>query len=284
MQDIVKKADVLIEALPYIKTFSGRIVTIKYGGSALLNKEIWRGVLEDIVFMSFVGLKPVLIHGGGPLINGEMKKHGKKIEFVRGLRVTDKETIKIVAAVLAEINKELVTEIEAFGGKAKGFSGKPGCVINAKPSRLARRLGMVGDIVSVNPASLKRCLSAGIIPVISPLGKGRESELYNINADEAAAQIAAALGAEKMVLLTNVKGIMRRFGEEKSLISHLTMSEANNLIAKKVIQEGMIPKVKACVRALKKKVHKTHIIDAHIPHALLLEIFTDKGIGTEIVL
>jgi len=283
MEKAIKKADVLIEALPYIKSYSGKIFVIKYGGSALINPEIKKRVLEDIVFMSYVGIRPIIIHGGGPFINEEFRRLGKKVEFTEGLRVTTKDDVTVVNRVLNQVNESIVSEIKKIGGRALGMNTAKKNVMKARPHEESERLGFVGVIDTVNADVIRNAVRPRAIPVISPVSIGEDNELYNINADDAAAEIAMALKAVKLVLLTDVKGIMRHKGDESTLISTLAMKDGRTLIDRKVIQSGMIPKVKACMNALAAGVSKTHIIDGRIPHSLLLEIFTDKGIGTEIV-
>jgi acetylglutamate kinase len=283
MEKAIKKADVLIEALPYIKSYSGKVFVIKYGGSALVNPEIKKRVLEDIVFMSYVGIRPIIVHGGGPFINDEFRKLGKKIEFTEGLRVTTKDDIIVVNRVLNQVNESIVSDIKAIGGRAVSMNTTKKNVMKAKPHKESKRLGFVGEIDSVNVDVLRNAIRPRAIPVVSPISMGKDEDLYNINADDAAAEIAMALKAVKLVLLTDVKGIMRHKGDESTLISTLAMKDANTLIDRKVIQSGMIPKVRACMNALTMGVSKTHIIDGRISHSLLLEIFTDKGIGTEII-
>jgi acetylglutamate kinase len=283
MEEAIKKADVLIEALPYIKKFHKKIVVIKYGGSILGDEKIRKGVLQDIVFLSFVGLRPVLVHGGGPNISDRMRQSGKKTEFLEGMRVTDKETLAVVEEELQSLNTLIVKEIAALGAKAVGLNGKEENIIRVEKKKARIDLGFVGHIVRINTESLSEKLKPNTVAVILPMGKGKDRKAYNVNADEAASSIAIALNAEKLVLLTNVKGIMRNTDETNSFISTLVAKEAKKLIQENVIQQGMIPKVKACIDALDKGVKKTHIIDARIPHALLLEIFTDKGVGSEII-
>jgi acetylglutamate kinase len=282
MEDIIKKADVLIEALPYIKAFHKKITVIKYGGSILGDNRIRQGVLEDIVFLSYMGLRPILVHGGGPNITERMKKSGKATEFIEGMRVTDAETLKVVEEELRKLNRQIVEEIKMLGARATGLSGKDR-IIQVRKKKSKRDLGLVGEIVKINTSAIDEELNAEAIPIISPMGRGLDKKVYNVNADEVAAAIAVSLKAEKLVLLTNVKGIMRNPEDVSSLMSTLNTEEAKRLIKEKVIQEGMIPKVKSCIDVLEGGVKKTHIIDARLPHALLLEIFTDRGIGTEIV-
>lgn len=283
MEEAIKKADVLIEALPYIKNFHRKVIVIKYGGSILGDEKIRRGILEDIIFLNFVGLKTILVHGGGPNISERMRAEGKKTEFVDGIRITDAETLGMVEDELEELNALIVKEISELGGKASGVHGKENRVIHAEKKVSKVDLGFVGDISEVNTQAINEELKSDNIVVILPLGKGGDKNTYNINADEAAASIASAMKAEKLVLLTNVKGIMRNTEDPHSFLSTLTVQEARGLIENNIIQQGMIPKVEACIEALGKGVKKTHIIDARTPHSLLLEIFTDTGIGTEII-
>lgn len=293
MEEAIKKADVLIEALPYIKEFHRKNMVIKYGGSILGEEKIRRGVLEDIVFLSYMGLCPVVVHGGGPNISERMKSEGLKTEFVDGMRVTDERTLKIVEEELNKLNKMIVSEINELGGKAVGFLSKSSpCtqgldkdegIIIARKKQADKDLGLVGEIEAVNTKPLLSRTKNYTICVICPMGKAKDGKTYNINADEAAAKVAAGLFSEKLVVLTNVQGIMRSPEDQASFISTLTVGEAEKLIEDGAIQQGMIPKVKSCIMALAGAVKKAHIIDARIPHALLLEIFTKEGIGTEII-
>ncbi|MDD2927328.1 MAG: acetylglutamate kinase [Candidatus Omnitrophica bacterium] len=283
MEEAIRKADVLIEALPYIKKFHKKVIVIKYGGSILGEEKIRRGVLEDIVFLNFMGLKPVLVHGGGPNISERMRNSGKKSEFVDGMRVTDEETLAVVEEELESLNNIIVDEISELGAKCIGLNGKRGQLIQAEKKKAKIDLGLVGNIVGVNAEMILNELEKDKIAVILPMASDKEKKAYNVNADEAASSAAGALDAEKFVLLTNVKGILRNPEDPHSFISTLTIKEAKGLIEDNVIQQGMIPKVRACIDALKKGVKKTHIVDARIPHGLLLEIFTDQGIGTEII-
>ena len=285
MEDIIKKADVLIEALPYIQRFNKKIVVIKYGGAVMENDEMRRGTLADIVFMSYVGMKPVLVHGGGLFINRKMHEVGKKPKFIDGYRVTDEDTMQIVEETLSELNNKVIKEIKKLGGVAFGVSGKVDDLIKVKKQTAThrKRFGYVGEIDSINPQPIKRALKADKIPVIYSVAVDDEKRLYNINADEASSRIAISLEAEKLVLLTNAKGIMMNQDDEDSLISTLNIKDVKDLIKRGIITGGMLPKVKACIEALKGGIRKTHIIDGRVPHSLLLEIFTDKGIGTEII-
>jgi acetylglutamate kinase len=283
MEDAIKKADVLIEALPYIKKFHKKIVVIKYGGSILGEDKIRKGVLEDIIFLNFMGLKPVLVHGGGPNISDRIRSTGKKSEFLDGMRVTDAETLRVVEEELQKLNDQIVSEIAELGGKAAGLNGKNDKLILAEKKKAKIDLGLVGNIIGINTQAVLDELRSDSIVVILPMGVGNDSLTYNVNADEAASHIAWALKAEKLVLLTDVKGIMRNPEDPNSFLSTLTREESQGLIHEKVVQKGMIPKVDACIGALNNGVKKTHIINARIPHALLLEVFTDQGIGTEII-
>lgn len=283
MEDAIRKADVLIEALPYIKEFHRKVMVIKYGGSILGDEKIRQGVLEDIVFLSYMGLCPVLVHGGGPNISERMKQEGMKTEFVDGMRVTDEKTLAVVEEELEKLNAIIVSELQELGQKATGFSGKDSGVILARKRQEAKDLGLVGEVEAIGVEPILQETRNYSIPVLCPMGKGKDGKTYNINADEAASRVASSLRAEKLVVLTNVRGIMRSTSDTSSLISTLTISEANGLIKEGAVHQGMIPKVKSCISALEAAVKKTHIIDARIPHALLLEIFTKQGIGTEII-
>ena len=283
MEEAIRKSNVLIEALPYIKKFSNKVFVIKFGGSRLSDKDARKDVLEDIVFMHYSGIKPVLVHGGGPFINAKMKEAGKKPRFVDGLRVTDKKTMEIVDEALIELNGILVGEIKKMGAEAFGLSGKENKLLLAKKKEHAQDIGFTGTVDSVDTTVLAKLVEANIVPVISPVAIGADNELYNVNADEAASHIAMALRAEKLFVLTNVRGIMREKDDLNTLYGSLSLADTDHLVKKKIVSEGMIPKAKACMKALEGKVRKAHIIDSGLPHALLLEIFTDKGIGTEII-
>jgi len=282
MDEAIRKADVLIEALPYIKKFHKKAIVVKYGGSILGEEKIRRGVLEDIVFLNFMGLRPVLVHGGGPNISDRMRQSGKKTEFVDGMRVTDAATLELVEEELQNLNDLIVKEINELGARAVGLNGKDG-IIQAEKKKAEIDLGLVGNIIGIDNEIILDELKKDKIAVILPMGRGKDKKVYNVNADEAAASIAVGLEAEKLVLLTNVKGIMRNPEDPHSFLSTLSIEEARGLIENSIIQQGMIPKVKACIDALSKGVKKTHVVDARTPHGLLLEIFTDQGIGTEIV-
>ncbi len=280
------KADVLIEALPYIQNFYDKTVVIKYGGAAMTDTSIRRKVLEDVVFMSYVGMRPILVHGGGPFVSKRLEALGKKSTFVKGFRVTDEETIVVAEEEFMKINQEIVREIISLGASAMTVSGKDDRLIEVKKHADidGQDIGFVGEITKINGDVIQRMLTSDIIPVIPPMGVGaKDGRTYNINADQVAAEISRALSALKLVLLTDVGGIFRDMKDPASLVPHITVAEAETLIQEGVISGGMIPKVNACIRALEGGVKKTHIIDAKIPHGILLEIFTDKGIGTEIV-
>lgn len=282
MQHIIKKADILIEALPYIKDFQNKIVVIKHGGSTISDEENTINLLKDIIFLNLVGLRPVLVHGGGPAINEQLKNLGKKIQFIRGFRVTDAHTVKVVDETLSKINKDLVAKFSSLGQEAVGLTSKDKVII-AKKNTSQSDLGFVGEVENINSEKIIKLLNKKIIPVISPVGVRQDGKVYNINADLASAKIASCLKAQKLVLLTNVIGILRNPGDENSLIGTLKLKETKELMERKIISEGMIPKVKAAVEAVKEGVKKVHIIDGRLDHALLLEIFTDTGIGTEII-
>lgn len=286
MEKSIEKANTLLEALPYLKKFFGKTIVIKYGGSAMTNEDLKEKFALDVILMKYVGISPVIVHGGGPLIGKTMERLGKKPVFVQGQRVTDRETMDIVEMVLGgKINKEIVSLINRHGGRAVGLTGKDGGMIKARKLKLkgAKNIdvGLVGEAESVDPAIIISVLEKGFIPVIAPMGVGGDGQTYNINADSVAGAIAGALKAEKLILLTDVKGILDK---KARLITTLSKKEVESLIRKKVIISGMLPKTSACFIALKKGVKKTHVIDGRVPHALLLEIFTDKGVGTEIVM
>jgi len=286
LKESIQKAKVLVEAFPYIKKWSGRTVVVKYGGSTRSGDAALKSTLQDIVLMKFVGMRPVVVHGGGKDITRAIEAMGIESRFVDGLRVTDLPTMKVVEKVLAgTINKELVRLIHELGGRAIGLSGKDAAMLQAKrvKSKSGKDIGFVGKVTKVNTAVLESLDREKFIPVIAPLGLGEEGKSYNVNADEAAGAIADALKAEKLIFLTDVPGICKKKDDPKSLISTLKAREVPNLLKKGVISGGMIPKIEACLHAVRSGVHKTHIIDGTLPHALLLEIFTPQGVGTEII-
>ena len=281
MQEAIRKSEVLIEALPYIKDFYEKVVVIKYGGSALIDKKKRRKVLEDIIFMSYAGMRPIIVHGGGPFINKKLKKKGIRSYFVRGLRVTNERVLDVIKEVMYRINRQIVNEIKLLGGKAQGLTMRNG-IIKVKKNNRFGDIGFVGEITSINTDKIEELFDKGTIPVVAPLGVGRDGHTYNVNADQASAAVASSLQAEKLALLTNVEGILKDRDDKDSLISTLTVKQVRNLMARGIIDSGMIPKVKAGVSALKNGVNKIHIINGSLTHALLLEIFTDEGIGTQI--
>jgi acetylglutamate kinase len=286
--EYIRKAEatrvrVLSEALPYIQQFAGRTIVVKYGGAAMKESALKEKVIRDIVFMSCVGLRPVVVHGGGPEINTWLDKLGIEPQFKNGLRVTDAATMDVVEMVLVgRVNKEIVSLINQAGGSAVGLCGKDANLIKARPAD-QRDVGFVGEVSSVNTQILESLVTNGHIPVVSSVAADETGQAYNINADTVAGELAAALGAEKMILLTDTSGILRDFKDLSTLIPKLDIQEARKLIESGIVSGGMIPKVNCCVRSLAQGVRAAHIIDGRIPHALLLEIFTDAGIGSMIV-
>lgn len=288
-----KTAEVLIEALPYIRRFYDRQIVIKYGGAAMEDDALIHSVMQDIVLMKYVGIRPIIVHGGGPRITAWMDKIGKVPEFVQGLRVTDAETVEIAEMVLGSINKEIVSRINRHGGKAIGLSGKDANLVLAEKQETQITdengqevdvdLGFVGKIIGVNTESVSALDKAGYIPVITPIGVGVDGQTYNINADTMAGEIASAFQAEKLIVLTDTRGILRDLSDDASLMPTIRMREVDQFVKEGCIAGGMLPKVEACTTALIGGVYKTHIIDGRIPHSLLLEVFTEGGIGTEIV-
>ncbi len=275
----LERAEVLTQALPYIRHYNGRVIVVKYGGKAMQSDELREQVMEDIVLLRLIGVKVVLVHGGGPEISDFMTKLGKKPEFVDGLRVTDKETASIVQMVLAgKVNKELVSLIEKKGGTAIGISGIDGRLIEAKMKD--ERLGFVGDVTTINIKPVNDLIENGYIPVICTVGTDENGNVYNINGDTAAAYIAGALDAESMILMTDVKGVLRDMTDPKSLIPELTVSDAEKLKDEGIIAGGMIPKVGCCIKALEKGVKNVVIMDGTVPHSILTELLTDEGAGT----
>jgi acetylglutamate kinase len=289
MQKVIAKAKTLMEALPYIRRFANKTFVIKFGGHAMIDSALSSSFALDVIMLSLVGIRPVIVHGGGPQIGAMLERLGLVAEFVDGLRVTDADTIEVVEMVLVgTINKQIVSQINANGGKAVGISGKDGNLITARKKHLVDRndpdrlidIGQVGEITSINPGVITTLDANQFIPVIAPLGVGEHGETYNINADTAAGEIAAALKAEKLILLTDVEGVKDGSGE---LRSTLTESEVLHMISSGDISGGMIPKVQCCCSALERGVKKAHIVDGRLEHAVLLEIFTDVGIGTQIM-
>ncbi len=273
------RAEILIHALPYIKRYAGKIIVVKYGGNAMINEDLKNSVMQDIVLLSTIGIKVVLVHGGGPEINECLTKMGKKSQFVNGLRVTDDETMEVAQMVLAgKINKNLVKLINQKEGKAVGLSGIDGAMIKAK--KINDDYGFVGDIVSVNADIILNCLNSGYIPVISTIGFDLDGNSYNINADTAASMIAGALKAESFISMTDIRGLLRDKSDESTLISTCYVSDIKSLIKEGVIAGGMIPKIDCCVEAIRNGVKRVFIIDGRVPHSLLIEMLTDEGIGT----
>jgi len=291
VKDALAKAAVLVEALPYIKNFYGKTVIIKYGGHAMLDNNLKNAVLTDIVLMKYVGMNPVVVHGGGPEITGMLTRLGVNSQFMAGLRVTDKETMEIVEMVLVgKINREIVSLVNKIGGRAIGLSGKDDCFLQARKKMINNGfpdgeidLGYVGEINHVKSGLVFNLINQGYIPVIAPVAVGSEGESYNVNADHAAGEIASALAAEKLVILTDVAGVLADLNDEDTLISTIKVSEIPALMEKNVINKGMIPKIECCIAALGGGVKTAHILDGRTPHAILLEIFTDQGVGTMVV-
>jgi acetylglutamate kinase len=280
MKDRKKRAKTLLEALPYIQKFNGKTVVIKYGGNAMLNEDLKNSVMRDIVLLSIVGIKVVLVHGGGPELSSMLKQLGKESVFVDGLRYTDKETAEIAAMVLAgKVNKSLVSLIHSNKGKALGICGVDGGMIGALPKE-DMDLGYVGDIISINPEPINVALNEGFIPVVATIGVDDDGQLYNINADTAAANIASSLRAEKLVLMTDVRGVLEDVNDENTLIPKIKKDEVFEYVNKGIISGGMIPKIESAVLAMDKGLNEAVIIDGRIEHSILLELFSDSGIGT----
>ena len=287
------KADILIEALPYIQEFYGKTIVIKYGGNAMLNDDLKEKVMQDVALMKYVGIKVVIVHGGGPEITQFLKKVGKESSFVSGLRVTDEETVEIAEMVLdGKINSEIVTRLNRRGLRAVGLSGKDAGLIQAEKKlatvyeqgdKVKVDIGYVGKCKKVDTRILEDLISRDYVPVIAPIGVGEDGESYNINADYVAADIAGALRAEKLLLLTDTDGVYKNFGDKESFVSTLTANEAREFIREGIISGGMIPKVEACLHALQTGANKAHIIDGRLPHSIILELFTAAGIGTQVV-
>ena len=289
MQDLIAKADVLLDALPYIRRYSGKTMVIKYGGHAMTDEVLKEGFAQDIVLLKFVGINPVIVHGGGPQIGQLLTQLGIESQFVRGMRVTDQQTMDVVEMVLGKISNDIVSLINRHGGRAVGLSGKDGELILAKKLTVAAQeagkagkvdIGLVGDVRAINPAIIESLDRSDFIPVIAPVGVGERGETYNINADIVAGEMAEALRAEKLILLTDVDGIHDADG---TVMATIDIERATQMIRDGVISAGMIPKVECCIEALRGGAQKTHIIDGRVLHAVLLEIFTREGVGTEVV-
>lgn len=284
MEKVLAKAEVLIEALPYIQQFNRRIIVVKYGGSAMANEELQRNVIKDVTLLKLVGFKPIIVHGGGKEISRWVSKAGKEAEFVNGLRVTDEETMEIAEMVLSRVNKRLVTMVQELGVKAVGISGKDGNLLTVdKKYADGQDIGYVGDIREVNPKILHDLLEKDFLPIVAPVGLDDHFDTYNINADDAACAIAKAVGAEKLAFLTDIEGLYRDIEDKGSFISRISCSQADQLIEDGIIGGGMLPKLNNCTSAIKNGVKRVHILDGRIPHCILLEIFTKQGVGTAIV-
>ena len=284
MEQVLKKAEVLIEALPYIQKFNRKIIVVKYGGSAMSNEELQKNVIKDVTLLKLVGFKPIIVHGGGKEISRWVGKVGKEAEFVNGLRVTDEETMEIAEMVLNKVNKSLVTMVEELGVKAVGVSGKDGKLLNVeKKYSGGQDIGFVGDVKTVNAKILYDLLENDYLPIVAPIGMDENFQTYNINADDAACAIAKAVGADKLVFLTDIEGLYKDINDRDSFISRITASEANKLIEDGFIGGGMLPKLNNCTSAIENGVNRVHILDGRIPHCLLLEIFTNSGVGTAII-
>ena len=280
---VVTRATVLAEALPYIQKFYGKTIVVKYGGNAMISDELRRAVISDIILLHLVGIHVVVVHGGGPEISEMLRKIGKESRFVDGLRYTDEETMDIVQQVLCgKVNKNLVATLNRRGGHAIGLCGMDAGLFQAR--KLDEKYGLVGEIVKVNPDPVRDCLQQGYIPVVSTVAQGVDGEnAYNINADTAAAKLAVALGAEKLILLTDIRGLLRDPADEGTLIPVVGLSDVPQLVREGVIQGGMIPKIECCVEAVRSGVERTHILDGRIPHSILIEMLSDQGIGTMIL-
>lgn len=278
------KAEVLIEALPYIQRFNRKIVVVKYGGSAMLDDELKENVIKDVVLLKLVGFKPIIVHGGGKEISRWVGKVGKEAQFINGLRVTDEETMEIAEMVLAKVNKDLVAKVQALGVRAVGVSGKDGGLLQVeKKYSQGQDIGYVGEVKKVDPKVLYDLLEKDFLPIVFPVGYDDNYHTYNINADDAACAIAEAMGAEKLAFLSDIEGVYKDKDDPDSLISELRVGEAEELISQGYVGGGMIPKLQNCINAIENGVNRVHILDGRIPHSLLLEIFTNKGIGTAIL-
>ncbi len=281
LDEAQRKAEVLIEALPYIQRFNRKIIVVKYGGSAMSNEALQRQVIQDVTLLKLVGFKPIIVHGGGKAISSWVEKVGKEAQFINGLRVTDAETMEIAEMVLGKVSKNLVTMVEELGVKAVGISGKDSAMLRVK-KRLSggQDIGFVGEITSVDPKILFDMLDDDYLPIVAPIGLDERYDTYNINADEAACAIAKAVGADKLVYLTDVEGLYRDFKDKSSFLARISVSEAEQLIRDGLIGGGMLPKLSNCTEAMRGGVKRVHILDGRVPHSILLEIFTKKGNGT----
>ena len=284
MEKVLQKAEVLIEALPYIQRFNRKIIVVKYGGSAMSNEELQKNVIKDVTLLKLVGFKPIIVHGGGKEISRWVGKVGKEAKFVNGLRVTDEETMEIAEMVLNKVNKSLVSMVQELGVKAVGISGKDGGLLKVKKKYSdGQDIGYVGEITEVNPKVLYDLLEKDFLPIVAPIGMDENFATYNINADDAACAIAKAVNAEKLAFLTDIEGLYKDISDKSTFISRLTASQADELISGGFIGGGMLPKLNNCTSAIKNGVNRVHILDGRVPHCLLLEIFTKQGIGTAII-
>ena len=284
MQKILQKAEVLIEALPYIQKFNRKIIVVKYGGSAMSNEELQKNVIKDVTLLKLVGFKPIIVHGGGKEISRWVGKVGKEAKFIGGLRVTDEETMEIAEMVLSKVNKSLVTMVQELGVKAVGVSGKDGGLLKVEKKYAdGQDIGYVGDVTEVNPKILFDLLEKDFLPIVAPVGLDDHFHTYNINADDAACAIAKAVNAEKLAFLTDIEGLYKDINDRSSFISRLTASQAQKLLDDGFIGGGMLPKLNNCISAIESGVNRVHILDGRIAHCLLLEIFTNHGIGTAII-
>ncbi len=284
LEKYLQKAEVLIEALPYIQKFNRKIIVVKYGGSAMSDEELQKNVIKDVTLLKLVGFKPIIVHGGGKAISKWVNKVGKEAEFVNGLRVTDEETMEIAEMVLGRVNKSLVSMVQELGVKAVGISGKDGGLLKVdKKYSNGQDIGFVGDVKEVDAKILYDLLENDFLPIVAPIGMDDNFDTYNINADDAACAIAKAVGADKLVFLTDVEGLYRDFNDKSTFISRLTATEADALIDSGIIGGGMLPKLNNCTSAVKNGVSRVHILDGRVPHCLLLEVFTKKGVGTAII-
>lgn len=284
MEKVLQKAEVLIEALPYIQRFNRKIIVVKYGGSAMSNEQLQRNVIKDVTLLKLVGFKPIIVHGGGKEISRWVGKVGMEPRFVNGLRVTDAETMEIAEMVLNKVNKGLVSMVQELGVKAVGVSGKDGGLLKVeKKYSDGQDIGYVGEVTQVNPKVLYDLLEKDFLPIVAPIGMDEGFSTYNINADDAACAIAKAVGADKLVFLTDIEGLYKDINDKSSFISRITASDAEALIAGGLIGGGMLPKLNNCTSAIENGVNRVHILDGRIPHCLLLEIFTNSGVGTAII-
>lgn len=281
MNEAQQKAQVLVEALPYIQKFNRKIIVVKYGGSAMESEELQRSVIQDVTLLKLVGFKPIIVHGGGKEISRWVKKTGKEAQFIGGMRVTDEDTMEIAEMVLGRVSKKLVAMVEALGVKAVSVSGKDGQLLTVK-KRLAdgQDIGFVGEVTKVNPKILYDLLESDYLPIVAPIGLDEDFLTYNINADEAACSIAKAVGADKLVYLTDIEGLYRDLNDPSTFISRISIEEADEMIASGIVGGGMLPKLANCTDAVRGGVHRVHILDGRVLHSILLEIFTKKGIGT----